>query len=752
MARRAQVRVRWFLGILGIVSLPFLIAIFIFLRGERIIVRETNRVNQAQLNVLGTGLDSVVGDVRELELAMVQDPGIRTLATGELSTTNEYLLARSIIDRYSQQRPDSGAFVEWVIYLPGSNKVLSRTTYTSDFHYLDPYLFGAPPWTLSRWRLDMRGLADRGLTILPRTGWSTAREENVLVYSRHLGSPRSSDPAAILAFVVTTPFVVDLLDVMLSRPDDALILSDGRSELVFRSSGNLESVLSQTGDSLPTGLAAGAMPWSYEYSLRALPVELTYAIGGQGAIQELRTNRLIGFGALLLCLVAAVGLTGFLVKRQYSPIGRMVAQIIEAKGSSVRVASDEFRIIEEALSRTVGETEELRALVLGHERSLERYRFRASLRGAGTDASESAEEFLRYAGIREFAIALLDPFPDAQMNDLATIAERAVRPPAKVVDALKLEGGACLVLGSPERVTHGALRNVIEEIRRRVLARTGTRPAVAISRPHPISHNARGAVEEAFEALAYRIVDGTDRVLEPHITRGERDTFEFTLQQENELANTILAGDRDGARAVTEDILHRNFELKELSIEMGRCLAFSLATMFVRSMNRASRYRASSPADRLRPIERIAACRTYEDLRTTIFDLLETVCTDIASGRASHTEILVEQIAAFARDHLPDPNLGTKTIADHFDMNAAYLSRLFREHNGFSFSDYVNMRRIALGKELLRSTDQTIAAIGQEIGYPESSSFIRFFKKFEGITPGVYRDEASSVPGVTGNS
>ena len=744
MALRAQVRVRWFLSILGIVSLPFLIAIFIFLRGERIIIQETSRVNQAQLNVLGTGLDGVIGDIRELEVAMIQDRDVEVLASGVLSPNNEYLTARTIIDRYWQLGSASGSSIDWIIFFPSTNKVLSSTTYTSDIHYLDKDLYGAPAWTLSRWRLEMRRLADRGIAVVPRTGWADQRQESVLVYSRHLPGQGPGDPAAVFVFVMTTPFVVDLLNVMLDRPDDSLTVFDGRSEIVLRSATRDQpNSLADEPVGAP-GSSSTVAPWTYTYALQGLPVRLTYEIGDQGAMHALRANRRAGLGALIACLLAAIGLAGFVVKRQYGPIGRMVSQIVGSTGSSLNVESDEFRIIEDTLSRAMGETEELRSLVLGHERSLELYRFRARLRGGVSDSVELSTEFLQFANVSEYAVVLLDPVDADAVESVAAAAARAVQTPVLIVDVLRIETGICVVIGSRARITPTLLRSSAEQTQERLRSRIGIDPAAAVSRPYPVSHDPRAAVEEALHALQYRIVEGTSRVLEPHVTRVERDTFEFTLQQENELANRILAGDFNGARSVTEDVLHQNFELKELSIEMGRCLAFSLATMFVRSMNRVSRYRASSRADALRPIERIAACRTYEELRTTIVDLLQTVCSDIADGRASHTQVLLDQVEAFIHDQVRDPNLGTKIIADRFDMNAAYLSRVFKEHLGASFSDYINRRRVEIGKQLLSTSDRTIADIGQEIGYPESSSFIRFFKKFEGITPGVFRDDGTA--------
>jgi YesN/AraC family two-component response regulator len=54
-------------------------------------------------------------------------------------------------------------------------------------------------------------------------------------------------------------------------------------------------------------------------------------------------------------------------------------------------------------------------------------------------------------------------------------------------------------------------------------------------------------------------------------------------------------------------------------------------------------------------------------------------------------------------------------------------------------AEYVNYCRIEKAKELLTSTDDTTIVIAEKIGYKNSDTFTRNFKKMEGITPSDYR-------------
>ena len=53
--------------------------------------------------------------------------------------------------------------------------------------------------------------------------------------------------------------------------------------------------------------------------------------------------------------------------------------------------------------------------------------------------------------------------------------------------------------------------------------------------------------------------------------------------------------------------------------------------------------------------------------------------------------------------------------------------------------DYLNKTRIEHAKKLLANSDYTVAEVALRSGYNNDQAFNRFFKKFEGITPGMYR-------------
>ena len=76
-------------------------------------------------------------------------------------------------------------------------------------------------------------------------------------------------------------------------------------------------------------------------------------------------------------------------------------------------------------------------------------------------------------------------------------------------------------------------------------------------------------------------------------------------------------------------------------------------------------------------------------------------------------------------------------------LSPSYFSRLFRREMGENFINYVNRIKVQWAKERLRSSNDSVVQIAQELGYMDSSYFISVFKKFEGTTPLAYRQHMS---------
>lgn len=90
-----------------------------------------------------------------------------------------------------------------------------------------------------------------------------------------------------------------------------------------------------------------------------------------------------------------------------------------------------------------------------------------------------------------------------------------------------------------------------------------------------------------------------------------------------------------------------------------------------------------------------------------------------------------------------DENFREPICAEHVanlcNMSYSYFSRQFKKIAGKSFTEYLNFLRITESEKLLLDKSFDIADIAVEVGFCDSSYFIKTFKKYKGVTPKQYK-------------
>ena len=90
-----------------------------------------------------------------------------------------------------------------------------------------------------------------------------------------------------------------------------------------------------------------------------------------------------------------------------------------------------------------------------------------------------------------------------------------------------------------------------------------------------------------------------------------------------------------------------------------------------------------------------------------------------------------------------DQNLGdhisVTMLADRVGLDRTHFTRLFTKLYGMAPTAFIHQRRLSRAKLLLRSTDASIGAIADELGYTDGSHLWREFKRSTGLAPSEYR-------------
>ena len=137
----------------------------------------------------------------------------------------------------------------------------------------------------------------------------------------------------------------------------------------------------------------------------------------------------------------------------------------------------------------------------------------------------------------------------------------------------------------------------------------------------------------------------------------------------------------------------------------------------------------------------LRACNNLYDLFVTCERLADTLYAAL-SQHPAYT-VYTRKAIEIIRHHYGE-NLTLHGVADQLNVSSSYLSTLFKNDTGYSFSDYLYRYRMNLAADLLVNSRKKIYEIGEQVGYPDMVQFSKRFKQFYNMSPRQMRNRHES--------
>jgi AraC-like DNA-binding protein len=134
---------------------------------------------------------------------------------------------------------------------------------------------------------------------------------------------------------------------------------------------------------------------------------------------------------------------------------------------------------------------------------------------------------------------------------------------------------------------------------------------------------------------------------------------------------------------------------------------------------------------------------TLEDIGEWLVEIFVKIAKYIESARCDNKSNFNRALDYIHENFRKDIDIGT--IAEHTGLSYSHLRKIFKEETGVNITSYVNQIRIDESKSLLSRTGMTIREIALALGYNNEQSFIRYFKKYENMSPGEYRQSKKPI-------
>ena len=239
----------------------------------------------------------------------------------------------------------------------------------------------------------------------------------------------------------------------------------------------------------------------------------------------------------------------------------------------------------------------------------------------------------------------------------------------------------------------------------------------------------KNALAQATAALENRIYSDEHLLEYSVITDIKAVKYEMTEEQKNFLQISLERKSRDRIQSALDEIF-RDME------ERGRIHVDSLE-IFLAQAAVLIHQAAGRPIPRLRLMD----FSSMGDMKQRLLETAEEYCACNGEGQSSKGEDIILGMKAYAQKNYY-MDISVKMLAEKvFFMNAAYLSHLFAEKTGISYSAYIRRIRVEKAREFLEKDTYSITDIGSMVGYNDTSRFIQIFKQETGMTPKKYRGQ-----------
>jgi len=105
---------------------------------------------------------------------------------------------------------------------------------------------------------------------------------------------------------------------------------------------------------------------------------------------------------------------------------------------------------------------------------------------------------------------------------------------------------------------------------------------------------------------------------------------------------------------------------------------------------------------------------------------------------SNQTDSHIHKILYYIRTHFKEP-LSLKDVAEHTNLSAGYISKIFKENVGCGFKQFLIELRLLHAENFLINSDESISDISYFCGFTSISHFTNAFKKKYKISPRSFR-------------
>ncbi len=318
------------------------------------------------------------------------------------------------------------------------------------------------------------------------------------------------------------------------------------------------------------------------------------------------------------------------------------------------------------------------------------------------------------------------------------------------VQATRYEGGCIAVilnmesydqLQSPKELN--ALFSEIQKVAKEIFGHT---VSIGMSGLHSHYEGIHECAFEAMEAVTGKIIQGTNSILFWREKEEKRNHYYYPYEHSEKISNYLSVSDLKGIKEEIEEIVKEIKSQKPIvEYENIKMIFNQLSSIAVKFMVERNIHIGKVLGKQSDIYTLIANAETLEELKDSVIGYYTKLIEYLEeqSSKQVGERNYQEKIITYLNQHYRE-DLVYEEVAEQIGISYSYLRKIIKEETGKSPNDYINKIRIEEVKRMLLETELGLNEIAASVGYHNVQSVLRYFRKYEGITPKEFRQASRS--------
>lgn len=774
ISNKRTIIISWLISYSLILMIPLFISAVIYGQTFLMFEKEVNSSNSLLLKKMQQRMDNILTDGQRLSEEISLNSKVRALLINDsnLDDIPSYELFQSITNLATYKIPVS-SIDDFFIYYNHSDLILSNYSAKNSRYHFETYMNNSNV-SFNQWYTTISGQY-KG-TFITTLDFSTKdKRKNTIEMIRTVPLlTRSGRYANIVISIDESKFLSDSADVealnqgfiaIIDDKDKIISTSDNGFNLNGLNYDKLEGISGITHTKIDgknvvvSYIKSDITNWKY---MAIVPKEVFWE-----KTQYIKS-------LIILSIVLCLGIGGLLVyislRKNYNPVHELVKLLEKSQGINFTQKDNEYSFIQQMVNQIQSDKHKVDDILKQQNKEIKANLLQRLIKGkvggnlplqdvlSANNIHFVTEDFaIIIFYIVDYSEAFSGEVPiSADSNDLEKF--RMVQfVMTNVIEEMLLQRACtgfmtdiddilvCLVnIGASESVqVKEELNSLVDEASDFMYRHFKIQFKVAISNVHKTVTGIPEAYSEALQVLEYKRVLGVEEFIHyQDINEAPKGDYYYPLEIERQLINFIKAGDYESSQLILDDIFKRNFESSILSVKVARCLMFDLVSTMIKTINESSYSGYDDLMESINPVDTLINCENINEMKFELNRTLDGFCKLInAKNKNKNKEQdiqLLKSVVEYVNSNFSDAGLSVTTIAEYFNVHLVFLSRVFKEKYGEGLSEYINRVRIDKSKVLLNKLDN-LEEVSRAVGYNNIRTFMRVFKKLEGITPGKFK-------------